>query len=299
MDYQKGIVFTLLSAAAFASTPLIIVNAYQRGALAWEIIFTQSIIASLILFFGLLLLSPSSLHLKWQELKILAPIGLIGSLGTVTCYNLSLQYIPGGIATLLLYTYPVFVAMGTVLIFGQKISSKQMIALAFGFFGVALASKIMKLSGTGINNTGLLLGFIAALAYAILNLLSEKALQTLSPWKVTAFAQFGSTTGIIFINLVFPNLIHITGISRVTWLFGGTVAVLCSIIPFFLLMRGISYIGSSKASIISTAEIPLTLLLVFLFLGEKFTLLQIAGSILIFFSILLLRKEGEKTPSLA
>ncbi|KJS87747.1 MAG: hypothetical protein JM58_03545 [Peptococcaceae bacterium BICA1-8] len=299
MDHQKGIVFTLLSAATFAVTPLIIVNAYQRGALAWEIIFTQSIVAALMLFFGLLLFSPGSLQINWRELKVLAPVGMIGSLGTVICYNLSLQYIPGGIATLLLYTYPVFVAIGTVFIFGQKISSKQMIALACGFLGVALASKIMKISGTGINNTGLLLGFLAALSYAILNLLSEKALQKLSPWKVTAFAQFGSTLGIIFINLALPNLILITGISRVTWFYGGTIAVLCSIIPFFLLMRGISYIGSSKASIISTAEIPLTLLLVFIFLGEQFTLLQIVGSILIFFSILLLRKEGEKTSSLA
>jgi len=299
MDYQKGIVLTLLSSATFALTPLFIVNAYQRGALAWEIIFTQSIVAALILFFGLLLFSPNSLKINWKELKILAPIGLIGSLGAVTCYNLSLQYIPGGIATLLLYTYPVFVAIGTVFFFGQKISFKQMLALTCGFIGVALASKIMKISGAGINNTGLFLGFIAAVAYAILNLLSEKALEKLSPWKVTAYAQFGSTTGIIFINLVFPDLIYITEIKGVTWLFGGTVAILCSIIPFFLLMGGISYIGSGKASIISTAEIPLTLLLVFIFLGEKFTLLQIVGSILIFFSILLLRQEGEKTGSLA
>jgi len=171
-------------------------------------------------------------------------------------------------------------------------------ALVFGFFGVALASKIMKLGGTGINGTGLLLGVMAALAYAILNLLSEKALQRLSPWKVTAFAQFGSTIGILVINIIFPELISIKEIVPLTWMYGGAIAVFCSIIPFFLLMRGISYIGSGRASIISTAEIPLTLLLVFLFLGEKFTALQIIGSILIFLSILLLKKEGEKVGTL-
>jgi len=299
MNYQKGIFYTLLSAAAFAMTPLLVVNAYQSGAKAWDIIFVQSIIASFILFTGLLILAPRTLKVTKNELKKLAPIGLIGSLGTVVCYNLSLEYIPGGIATLLLYTYPVLVALGSAFFFGQKISSKQTIALGCGFLGVALASKIMKLSGAGINRTGLLLGFLAALAYAVLNLLSERALQNLSPWKVTAFAQFGSTIGILAINLLFPGLIEVKAIAPLTWIYGSAVAIFCSIVPFFLLMRGIAYIGSGRASIISTAEIPLTLFLVFLFLGEKFTLLQVVGSGLIFISILLLKQEGEKTGSLA
>jgi drug/metabolite transporter (DMT)-like permease len=299
MHYQKGIIYTLLSAATFAMTPLFVVKAYQKGATAWEIIFIQSIVASSVLFIGLLLFSPQNLKINKSELKVLAPIGLIGSLGTVICYNLSLQYIPGGIATLLLYTYPVFVTIGAVSILGQKFTSKQILALIFGSLGVILASKVMKLNGTGINNIGLLLGILAAISYTILNLLSEKALKTISVWKVTAYTQFGSTLGILGIIFFFPKLININSIKPVFWLYGGGVSIICSIIPIFLLMQGISYIGSSRASIISTVEIPLTLVLVFIFLGERFTGLQIFGSFLIFFSVLILRTEGENANSFA
>jgi len=293
MNYQKGIIFTVFSAATFALTPLVVLKAYEHGATPWEIIFTQSIIASLILGLGLFIFSPQNLKVSKKELKNLTPIGLVGSLGTVVCYNLSLQYISGGLATLLLYTYPVFVAMGTILIWGQKYSGKQVLALFSGIVGVGLAARIVEINQVQINSYGLILGLLAALAYTILNLYSEKALATISPWKVTAYAQFGSTVGLLLIINIFPGLMAVGEIKPIYWLYGAGVSIVCSIIPTFLLMKGIAYIGSSRASIVSTAEIPITLLLVFLFLGERFTILQLIGSALVFLSVLILRNEGE------
>ncbi|MFZ7103574.1 MAG: DMT family transporter [Peptococcaceae bacterium] len=295
MNTKKGILYTLLSAGTFALTPLFIVKGYRAGASAWQMIFIQSIVASVILLLGLLIFAPRLLNVNGRELKILGPIGLIGSLGTVICYNLSLQYISGGVATLLLYTYPVLVTIGSVTWLKNKLTVRQFMALGGALGGVALATRILSLAGPELNAKGLTLGLMAALFYTVLNLLSEKALNSLSAWKVTAFAQFGAALGILGILFIKPDLIMFSEMKAVFWLYGGAVSVLCSIVPVYFLMKGISNIGSGKAAIISTAEIPLTLFLVFIFLDENFTLSQIAGSFLIFLSILLLKTEEGKS----
>jgi len=67
------------------------------------------------------------------------------------------------------------------------------------------------------------------------------------------------------------------------------VAVAASFLPPLLIYAGISLIGASRASIVSTVELPFAVVLAHMILGEDLSLMQWAGAALIFISTLLLQ----------
>ena len=103
-----------------------------------------------------------------------------------------------------------------------------------------------------------------------------------------AYALYTSITGQLILTLPSTGWLALLGIA----FFGTIVGILC----FF---AGINKIGPAKASIISTAEPVLTILLSALVLGEQLTLLQGIGGLLIVSSILLLQLCTGKTMDLS
>ncbi len=73
------------------------------------------------------------------------------------------------------------------------------------------------------------------------------------------------------------------------------LAVITSIIPFFLLLQGIKLLGAAKNAVISTSELPMTMLLSFLFLKETISGLQMVGATLVLFGIMIL--QGPEGPA--
>ena len=86
----------------------------------------------------------------------------------------------------------------------------------------------------------------------------------------------------------FQDVISLKHIQFEGYLITFILATLSSIIPFFFFILGIRYIGATKTGIIATTELPTTILLAYLFLGESVFLRQILGGALIFSGILLL-----------
>lgn len=87
-----------------------------------------------------------------------------------------------------------------------------------------------------------------------------------------------------FANRELVFLYHFT-LNQV--LIGLTMAILNTWLSVVLFLQGIKKIGAARASLISTAEPPLCLLLAFLILGETLSLWQLLGSLLVFASMIL------------
>jgi drug/metabolite transporter (DMT)-like permease len=65
------------------------------------------------------------------------------------------------------------------------------------------------------------------------------------------------------------------------------LALLVWLLPYLFLLRAIKLVGASRASLVSVAELPLTLLLAFLLLGERMVPLQIPGALLIVIGVVM------------
>lgn len=284
-DEMIGIGAVLLSAVCFGMTSILIKTAFNLDLSPLQILALQSWLASLLLFVYGLLFNHKMFTISKRNAVILLFQGLIGSLGTSMFYAYALLYLPVAVATLLLYLYPVLVLGAGVIFLHKKVGSMEKVALICTFLGTVLASG--SFSGfEGIPLVGVLLGIAAALAYAFFNVMGEIALQEVSPLTAMCYSQWFSSLGLIF--YLKGNILQISWSNPNIWGIGIALATIASILPFYLIMFGIKKVGSDRASILSTFELPVTFIMAALILKEIPSLAQWAGGGFVLAGIILL-----------
>ncbi len=286
----KGVSAVLFSATCFAATSILLKIAYRLGLSPVQALAMQSWLASLLLLAYVVYQKNWTIFiLNKRTLGILAFQGLVGSLGTSMVYAYSLLYLPVSVAILLLYLYPVLVLGAGAMLWQKRISSKEIFALLLTLSGTFLASGVL----VGVGNIplkGIVLGLVAAICYAIFNLTGEMVLKHVSPFVAMSFTQWFSSLGLIF--LLREKTLQIPWQSTTVWVLGLTLATVASILPFYFILVGINYIGSDKAAILSTFELPMTFVLAALLLHEFPEWKQWVGGGLVLAGIILLNWRG-------
>lgn len=284
-----GYLLVLGSAVCFALMGILVKFMYALGLSAWQAAELQSLTAAALLLTGSLLIRPGLLRVGRRQLLRLAVQGIGGSLLTSICIFQALARLSASLSILLLFTYPSLVTIGSLVFLRQKLTTARALSLGLAAAGTALAAGFLPLGHLTASLSGIGFALAAAVAYSFYILYGEVNLNGSDPWTVTVFTQSFSTLGLIILQP--PWRLFAGGISGIAAGYAGLVAVLCSIIPFYLLLRGISLIGASRASIVSTAELPATVALAWLLLHESVTPWNIAGGLLILASIGLLQTE--------
>jgi drug/metabolite transporter (DMT)-like permease len=88
-----------------------------------------------------------------------------------------------------------------------------------------------------------------------------------------------------------PNNVFSGHSQLALWTVGIGTAILCTVIPLFCYQKGLSFLGASRASILSTIEPAITMVLAGFILGETLTSSQMLGGLLIICGILLLKLD--------
>lgn len=292
-QYFLGYLYVLISAAGFGIASILIKWAYELNVTPFQILTLQNIIASFSLWTFILIFQPSVLSIDRTKLKSLFIQGIFGNLASSLLFFISLQYLSASIAIVLLFTYPALVNILASFFYRERISSYRLLSLFLTFLGTILTINLFGQSWGTISVLGIIYGLASALATAFLNLYGQKILYKVKPLTATVYPMTFST---IILCLLNPPVYMFTGeLSWQVWILAFTLATASTILPLFTLLKGISIIGASKASILSTSELPFTIALAYLLLGDEMELAQLAGVILIIISIILLHKEEKTT----
>lgn len=288
-----GALLVLLSAAGFATLAIFIKIAYAAGANTLTVITMRFTLAAAFLW---LALKPFGISPR-IDLKTaikLCLMGLIGYASMSFLFAASLQYLPVSLAAMLLFTYPTIVSVISFITGDEQFNWQKGLALVICGCGLSL---ILGVSFSSINQFGVALGLGAAIIYSCYIMISKHVLKDVHSLVATtyvcsaaavAYALYTSVTGQLILTLPSTGWLALLGIA----FFGTIVGILC----FF---AGISTIGPANASVISTAEPILTVLLSALVLGEQLTLLQGIGGLLIVGSILILQLCSGKNADLS
>lgn len=198
----------------------------------------------------------------------------------------SLQTLPATLYTVLLYTYPALVALGT-LFFGERLSPRGWLALGLTLVGIVLTVPNVMNDVASFDPAGLV--FIAGNAggYAVYIVLSgrllknNKNLSEASAWSIT-----GSLVFCLFVMVLRGVNLPPTPNA---WLGLVTLAVISTVVPIFTFYAGLSRLGAARAAILSTLEPVLTLVWAVVLLHENLLPVQILGTVLIISSVVLLQ----------
>lgn len=272
----------LLSAIGFGSMAIFARYAYSEGTSTPTLLFLR---------FGLAacLLLPWCLYrgLPWPRGKSLLVLILMGSLGYAgmsACYFTGLRYANAGTISLLLYLFPAIVLVLSTLLLKEPFTRRRLLATSLALGGLLVTIGL----DFQAQPLGLLLGLASALIYSLYILAGSRLSDSGHP--LTSACVVVSSAAACYGVWLLLNGMHLPQ-TAAGWgaIFG--IVLLGTVAALVLFLAGLQHTGATQASLLSTAEPVVTILLAWLFLGESMSLLQIAGGGLILLAVLLISRE--------
>jgi len=214
-------------------------------------------------------------------------LGLVYGLMSITYFE-SLAWLSAGIATLVLFTYPVQVTLVSALALDEPVTIPKALALCAALGGVALVAG----GGTAFGLPGLVLVGVASLAYTVYSVGSRVMVETVSPLVHAAYVFLGVTLAILLYGVVTGTLS--TPSTPAHWRLIAGITVVGTLLPMLLFTAGLARIPASTASIVSTSEPLTTVVLGVVLLDEPFTPAVAAGGAAILASVVLASPAVER-----
>lgn len=264
IGYPAGII----TGITYGLNPLFGIPLMEKGVSVNSILFFRYGIAVLILG-ALLFLDRSSFKVSLKQAGILLILGLLYTSSSIMLFE-AYKYIPSGLATTLVFLYPVLVAL--IMVFLRVVPSWPVwVAIIATFVGVIIMTQSD--STQEINPIGVLLSLGSATVYALFIVIinRNKTIGTISNSLLTFYALFVGAI-VFFIRFAVSGEGLMTGIdSNLDWLNLVGLAILPTIVSTATLAIATRNIGATKASVLGVFE-PITAILVgTLVFGEALT----------------------------
>lgn len=270
IGYPAGII----TGITYGLNPLFGVPLMRDGAPIESILFFRYAIAVLLLG-AFLLLRRQSFRISWKQAGVLLVLGLLYTSSSIFLFE-AYNYIASGLATTIIFLYPVLVAI--IMVFLRVVPSWPVwLSIVATFAGVVIMTQ--NGSSQAADPTGVLLSLGSALVYALFIVIinRNKAIGSIPNSLLTFYAL--SVGAVIFFGKIMVSDVEITtGLTGHTaWLSLLGLALLPTVVSTATLAIATRNIGATKASVLGVFE-PVTAILVgTLVFGEALTANIVVG----------------------
>lgn len=285
MNRITGIMLIAISAASFGTLAIFGRYAFADGIDTFTLLFLRFSISAILM--GALLFIRREAFPKGKTLLQLIGMGALGYVGQSFSYLTAIRYASSGLVALLLYLYPVFVAVLSSLVLHEKIKPVKALALA-----IALGGTAFTVSPEGGQLPGILLALAAAAIYSVYIIVGTQVLQKVSALQSSTviFASAGLVYGVL--TAVYgPHLPASAG----GWGIIAGVVIVATVIPVVTFLAGLQRIGPTNASMLSTLEPVVTVLLSAILFHEVLKPITLLGGGMILTAVILLTRSELRT----
>ena len=270
----KGYALGIVAAATYGMNPLFALPLYSAGMTADSVLFFRYALA-IPLLAAMTAMRGRSFRVTRPQLLTLAMLGLLMALSSLSLF-LSYNYMDAGIASTILFVYPVMVAVIMAAVYRERLSPVMIASIATALGGIALPSA--NGGGEPLSLPGTLLAIASALTYAIyIVAINKSSLKYVATLPVTFYLLLFGVT-LFAVRLLMAGDIQTPPADR-WWLWGCVVclAVFPTALSFVCTTGAIHYIGSTPTAILGALE-PVTAVIIGVSVfGESLTLREIIG----------------------
>jgi len=280
-----GVLLCLVSAACFAALGVFGKLAYDADVGILTLLTVRFAMA--VVGFGVLTVVIPGARVRMERRLVLVALGL-GSVGYAAQAGLffaALEHVDVSLLSLLLYTYPAFVTLAAIALGREHVTRRRMAALTVASAGVALV--LVGAGGGSADTIGVTMGVGAALAYTAYILVADTVVAQAPPLLFSTVIAAGAFGTFLVVSLVTGGLD--LGFEPAGWGWLACMAVvstICAVLAFF---AGLRRVGPSNASILSTFEPPVTVLLAYLVFAEQLGAVQLLGGALVLSAVVVLQ----------
>lgn len=287
----RGTVCGIAAAVFYGTNPLGAMNLYADGISTNSTLFYRFGIAVIIL--GVMMtVQRKSFALTRRELATLAILGVFMSTSSTTLY-FSFNFMDVGIASTLLFVYPVMVAVIMATFFHEKVTAATVIAILLSLAGIALLNQTG--DGTSLSLWGVTLVMLSSLTYAIYIVVVNKSSLRISSVKLTFYVLLFGLFTIYGYTLAMGETVQLL-VTPKQWLYATQLALMPTVLSLVLMVIAVHDIGSTPTAIMGAIE-PITAVAIgVIVFGENFTPRLAIGIVLILTAVLLIIGGKEMSP---
>ncbi len=282
----KGTICGIIAAISYGTNPLGALNLYNEGINVNSVLFYRYGIAALLLML-VLILKRETLKISLKEIKIVALLGILFATSSITLFT-SFHFMDAGVASTILFVYPIMVAILMAVCFKEKISFITIFSIVLALSGITLLYS--NGDGAPLSSIGVALVLVSALTYAFYIIVVNKAPLKMSPLKLTFYVLiFCLLTIVIYSTADSDTTNHIQMLyTAKTWGYSIMLAIVPTIISLLTMTVAVHILGSTPTAIMGALE-PLTAVVVGVTIfGEALSINLILGILMILCSVILI-----------
>ena len=279
----KGFILGAIAAASYGMNPLFTLPLYSAGMSVDTVLFYRYSLAVIVL--GIMMkFQKQSFAIKRVDVLPLCIMGLLFAFSSLFLF-MSYNYMDAGIASTILFVYPVLVAIIMAVVFKEKVSPITMFSIALAFVGISMLCKSP--GGQTLSLVGITFVFLSSLSYAIYIVgVNRSSLKDLPIAKLTFYVLlFGLSVYVV--RLQFCTELQVIP-TPMLWINAVSLAVFPTVISLVTMTKAIHYIGSTPTAILGALEPVTALFFGVLVFGEQLTPRIILGILMVITAVTLI-----------
>lgn len=279
----KGYLCGIGAAVCYGTNPMGALYLYEDGINANSVLFYRFALAVVML--GMLMAARrKSLKVSRRELSLLCALGVVFSTSSITLY-FSFCFMDAGIASTLLFVYPVMVAVIMALLFKERLPAVSVFAIMLALSGIAMLYHGD--GGATLSTRGVMLVMFSSLSYAVYIVVVNKSPLRMSSMKLTFYVLFFGMLTVLTNSFITGLHIQMLTTPRM-WSCAFMLALLPTVFSLVLMTISVHETGSTPTAVMGALE-PLTAVVIGVAVfGEQLTPRLAAGIVLILTAVIMI-----------
>lgn len=286
MNTRSAYLSIILGAALWGIIGVFITGLYELGFTPVQVVALRVTCSALILGLYVFGSNRELLRFKAADGRYFIGTGIVSIVFFNLCFFNAMRETSISVATILLYTAPLFVTLLSRFIFKERLAPKKLAALLLTFVGCGFVIGIVPTGSDPISFFGLMLGLGAGFFYALYSIFGKFALRKYDSLAVTLYTFVFAAVAIAPFSGLWTE-IHRFGTLQ-AWLNILGLCLLSTILAFLFYTKGLSRVESGKASIMATLEPVVATVAGFLVFNELLTVWQYAGITMVIAAIIMM-----------
>jgi len=195
--------------------------------------------------------------------------------------------------TLLANTAPVWVGLGALIFFRERLSAKFWLGLVLAMSGAMLILGLDALSATTLG-LGTLLGLIAAIFYGSYFLITQRGRESLDSLSYTWLSTLSASLALLVLSVLLGH--PLTGYTAFSWLNFLALGIVVQVFGWLAINYAQGYLPASIVAPSMLAQPMVTAILAVLLLGETLSLWQALGGVTVLSGVYIVHRSRHRNP---
>ena len=280
----KGFIFAALSAICYGTNPLGALHLYAQNYSPETVLFYRFFTAALLLL-AVMLAKGSRFKITLRECGALVAFGFLFAVSSLTYYA-SFKYMDAGLASTLLFLYPLEVSVLMAIFFKEKIKLWTVVSIVVSMAGIALLCRGG--DGVALSTVGLALVFASSISYAVYMVMANRINLQMGSVKMTFYAICFCMSFLLLYSVTLGSGLPPVLTEATSWGWGFMLGLVPTVLSLIFMVKAVKSIGSTPTAILGALEPVTAVSIGVLVFGEILTSRLIAGIILILGSVVLI-----------